>query len=54
LKELLCKKEHGQKIEVPRDREPSKVINLRWMPCAATRGRARPDQRAARGRKRGM
>ncbi len=28
LKELLRKKEHGEKIEVPRDREPSKVINL--------------------------
>ena len=28
LKELLKKKQSGQKIETPRDREPSKVINL--------------------------
>jgi DNA end-binding protein Ku len=28
LKELLKKKQSGQKIEAPRDREPSKVINL--------------------------
>jgi len=28
LKELLRKKEHGQKIEVQRERKPSKVINL--------------------------
>jgi DNA end-binding protein Ku len=28
LKELLKKKQSGQKIEVPREREPSKVINL--------------------------
>jgi non-homologous end joining protein Ku len=25
---LLRKKEHGEKIEVPREREPAKVINL--------------------------
>ena len=29
LKELLKKKPFGQKIEAPRDREPSKVVNLR-------------------------
>jgi DNA end-binding protein Ku len=28
LKELLKKKQSGQKIEMPREREPSKVINL--------------------------
>jgi len=28
LKELLKKKPFGQKIEAPRDREPSKVVNL--------------------------
>ena len=28
LKELLEKKQSGQKIEAPREREPSKVINL--------------------------
>jgi non-homologous end joining protein Ku len=28
LKELLKKKQFGQKIEVPREREPSKVVNL--------------------------
>ena len=28
LKDLLKKKQSGQKIETPRDREPSKVINL--------------------------
>ena len=28
LKELLKKKESGQKIEAPREREPSKVVNL--------------------------
>jgi hypothetical protein len=38
LKELLCKKEHGQKIEVRR----------------VTRGASAHDQRAARARKRGM
>ena len=29
LKELLKKKQSGQKIEAPRDREPSKVVNLK-------------------------
>jgi DNA end-binding protein Ku len=28
LKELLRKKQSGQKIEVPREREPAKVISL--------------------------
>ena len=28
MKELLKKKQSGQKIEAPREREPSKVINL--------------------------
>src|SRR5438132_11009141 len=28
LKELLKKKQHGEKIEAPREREPAKVINL--------------------------
>ena len=28
LKELLKKKQSGEKIETPREREPSKVINL--------------------------
>src|SRR5439155_19379044 len=28
LKELLKKKQHGEKIEAPRERAPSKVINL--------------------------
>jgi DNA end-binding protein Ku len=28
LKELLRKKDRGEKIEVPPDREPAKVINL--------------------------
>jgi DNA end-binding protein Ku len=28
LKELLKRKQSGQKIEAPRDREPSKVVNL--------------------------
>src|ERR1700704_4344152 len=28
LKDLLKKKQSGQKIEAPRDREPSKVVNL--------------------------
>ena len=28
LKELLKKKQSGEKIEVPREREPAKVINL--------------------------
>jgi non-homologous end joining protein Ku len=28
LKELLKKKQSGEKIEAPREREPSKVINL--------------------------
>ena len=28
LKDLLRKKEHGEKIEAPREREPGKVINL--------------------------
>jgi DNA end-binding protein Ku len=28
LKELLKKKQSGQKIEAPREREPSKVVNL--------------------------
>jgi DNA end-binding protein Ku len=33
LKELLKKKQSGQKIEATRDREPSKVVNL-WTRCA--------------------
>ncbi|HMI15211.1 MAG TPA: Ku protein, partial [Bradyrhizobium sp.] len=28
LKDLLKKKQSGQKIEAPREREPSKVVNL--------------------------
>ena len=28
VKELLKKKQHGERIEVPRQREPAKVINL--------------------------
>jgi DNA end-binding protein Ku len=28
LKKLLKRKQHGQKIEAPREREPAKVINL--------------------------
>ncbi len=28
LKDLLKKKQFGQKIEAPREREPSKVVNL--------------------------
>ena len=28
LKELLMKKQSGQKIEAPHEREPSKVVNL--------------------------
>jgi DNA end-binding protein Ku len=28
LKELLKKKQSGQKIEAPKEREPSKVVNL--------------------------
>ena len=28
LKELLKKKQSGEKIEAPREREPSKVVNL--------------------------
>jgi DNA end-binding protein Ku len=28
LKELLKKKQSGQKIEAPKEREPSKVLNL--------------------------
>jgi DNA end-binding protein Ku len=54
LKDLLRKKEHGEKIEVPRDREPSKVINLMdalrrsakgASAGAARRGRAQPQSR---------
>jgi len=55
LKELLCKKEHGQKIEVRREREPSKVINHDGcLESLQREGRARPDPRAVRARKRGM
>ena len=60
LKELLKKKQSGQKIEAPRDREPSKVVNLmdalrrsvetergggeRRKPAAASRGSSRSEE----------
>jgi DNA end-binding protein Ku len=28
MKELLKRKQHGEKIEVPKERAPSKVVNL--------------------------
>ena len=43
LKELLRKKEKGEKIEVPSDREPAKVINL----MEALRRSAKADHGAA-------
>ena len=64
LKELLKKKQSGQKIEAPREREPSKVINLmdalrrsvetergggeRRKPVRALVTTARPRRRVAR------
>ena len=52
LKELLKKKQSGQKIETPRDREPSKVINLMdaLRRCVETeRGGERRKPRASAG-----
>ena len=55
LKDLLRKKEHGEKIEVPRNREPSKVINLmdalRRSAKGASAGGARRGRAQAQGRK---
>lgn len=55
LKDLLRKKEHGEKIEVPRDREPSKVINLmdalRRSAKGASAGGTRRGRAQAQGRK---
>jgi DNA end-binding protein Ku len=56
LKELLKKKQSGEKIEVPREREPAKVINLmdalrRSVASAGGReGRKPAGRRAARHR----
>ena len=51
LKELLKKKPFGQKIEAPRDREPSKVINLRMRYVALWKqnGRVANDGSQRRG-----
>lgn len=52
LKELLKKKQSGQKIEAPRERAPSKVINLmdalrRSVEAEGSTERRKPDRRAA-------
>ena len=52
LKDLLKKKQSGQKIEAPREREPSKVINLMdaLRRSVETEPRRRAAQAGARGR----
>jgi DNA end-binding protein Ku len=52
LKELLKKKQSGQKIEAPRERTPSKVINLmdalrRSVEAEGSTDRRKPERRAA-------
>ena len=47
LKELLKKKQHGEKIEAPREREPSKVINLMDALRRSVEGAKAPAQREA-------
>jgi DNA end-binding protein Ku len=52
LKELLKKKQSGQKIEAPRERAPSKVINLmdalrRSVEAEGSTDRRKPERRAA-------
>jgi DNA end-binding protein Ku len=55
LKELLRKKQSGQKIEVPRERAPAKVINLmdalRRSVDAERGGRGEGERRAAASRR---
>jgi DNA end-binding protein Ku len=55
LKELLKKKQSGQKIEVPRERAPAKVINLmdalRRSVDAERGGRGEGERRAAASRR---
>jgi DNA end-binding protein Ku len=55
LKELLRKKQSGQKIEVPRERAPAKVINLmdalRRSVDAERGGREEGERRAAASRR---
>jgi len=55
LKELLRKKQSGQKIEVPRERAPAKVINLmdalRRSVDAERDGRGEGERRAAASRR---
>ena len=48
LKELLKKKQSGQKIETPREREPSKVVNLMdaLRRSVETKGAARGERRS--------
>ena len=49
LKELLKKKQHGEKIEAPREREPSKVINLMdALRRSVEAGKAPPREEAPR------
>jgi DNA end-binding protein Ku len=55
LKDLLRKKEEGEKIEIPREREPAKVINLMDALRRSARGERRsvdhlPARRAAHHR----
>jgi DNA end-binding protein Ku len=52
LKELLKKKQSGQKIERPKKREPSKVINLMDALRRSIAEQKRPSARAKKGRKR--
>jgi DNA end-binding protein Ku len=52
LKELLKKKQSGQKIEAPRERAPSKVINLmdalrRSVEAEGSTDRRKPERRPA-------
>jgi DNA end-binding protein Ku len=45
LKELLRKKDRGEKIEVPHDREPAKVINLMEALRRSAKGKHAPHSR---------
>ena len=50
LKDLLKKKQHGERIEVPKNREPSKVINLMDALRRSAKGEAGASTRRASSR----
>jgi DNA end-binding protein Ku len=48
LKEIIKRKQHGEKIEAPKDKEPAKVIDLMEALRRSAKGAPAPARRNAR------